>query len=177
MRKILATCVAAGLLAVAGPAMAREHGIGDPVVAHGLILHAVYLQPVHMAPTMPGMDQGNYDAHLELDVHADKDNGQGFPPGSWIPYLTVSYQISKQDSDWSTFGTMMAMSANDGPHYGQNVRFHGPGKYTLRVKILPAPYNGFLRHTDKETGVKPWWAPIEQSWTFTYVGSGHKGGY
>jgi uncharacterized protein involved in high-affinity Fe2+ transport len=24
-------------------------------------------------------------AHLELDIHADKDNKQGFNPGGWIP--------------------------------------------------------------------------------------------
>jgi len=177
MRKFL-ICLGTGILAVAtGPALAREHGIGDPIVTNGLIVRPVYLQPVHMAPAMPGLDQGDFDAHLELDIHADKDNAQGFAPGAWIPYLTVSYELKKADSDWSDFGTMMAMSANDGPHYGRNIHFDGPGKYTLRVRVTPAPYNGFLRHTDKETGVTEWWAPIERSWTFAYTGSGHKGGY
>ena len=106
-----------------------------------------------MAPMLPGMDKGPFDAHLEVDIHADKDNKQGFNPGAWVPYLTVSYQIVKEGSDWSTFGTMMAMSANDGPHYGINVKFNGPGKYRISLKILPPPYNGFFRHTDKETGV------------------------
>lgn len=165
------------LIAAAGPALAREHAIGDPVATSGLILQPVYLQPVRMAPERPGLNQANADAHLELDVHAAKANDQGFPPGAWIPYLTVSYEMKKRDSDWSTFGTMMAMSANDGPHYGRNIRFNGPGKYTLNVRATPATYGSFLRHTDKETGVPQWWSPIEESWTFTYTGSGHKGSY
>lgn len=167
------------LLAIvaAASAYAREHSIGKPVVTHGLILHPVYLQPVHMAPALPGMNQGAFDAHLEIDIHADKNNPQGFAPGAWVPYLTVSYQIEKIGSHWSTFGTLMAMTANDGPHYGANVRFDGPGKYRIRFRILPPPYDAFFRHTDKETGVASWWKPIEESWNFVYVGVGHKGGY
>lgn len=177
MKAYKAVLLAAGVV-VAAPALAREHGIGDPVVTDGLILRPVYLQPVHMAPMLPGMDaKGASDAHLELDVHADKNNGHGFDPGAWVPYLTVSYMITKKDSDWSTFGTMKAMVANDGPHYGDNVKFDGPGKYTLTVKLLPPPYQSFYRHTDKETGVAAWWKPFTKSWTFTYVGVGHKGGY
>lgn len=177
MKNYQAFLLAAGV-AVAAPALAREHSMGAPVVTDGLILHPVYLQPVHMSPVLPGMDTaGAADAHLELDVHADKNNGYGFDPGGWVPYLTVSYLITKKGSDWATFGTLKVMTANDGPHYGDNIKFDGPGKYTLRVKVLPPPYRGFYRHTDKETGVKAWWRPFQKSWTFTYVGSGHKGGY
>jgi uncharacterized protein involved in high-affinity Fe2+ transport len=28
--------------------------------------------------------------------------------------------------------------------------------------------NGFLRHTDKETGVPGWWAPFSETFTFAY---------
>ena len=80
---------AAGFALVATqPALAAETGIGKPVVTDGLILRPVYLQPVHMAPELPGMGHGPFDAHLELDVHADKNNPQGFDPGAWMPYLT-----------------------------------------------------------------------------------------
>ncbi len=68
-------------------------------------MRPVYLQPVHMEPSMPGFDQGNFDTHLELDIHADKNNPQGFDPGAWIPYLTVSYQLQKVGSDWSTYAS------------------------------------------------------------------------
>lgn len=178
MRRQAFTCLVAGfMVAAATPALAREHGIGNPVVMDGLILRPVYLQPVHMAPALPGLNRGPFDAHLEIDIHADKSNLQGFAPGAWIPYLTVSYQLAKIGSKWSSFGTMTPMTAKDGPHYGANVTFDGPGKYRLSFRILPPPYQGFLRHTDKETGVPPWWSPIRKSWEFVYVGVGHKGGY
>ena len=174
-------CVFALMSAVAvlgfSPAFAAEHSIGNPIVVDGMILHPVYLQPVHMAPELPGMDKGPFDAHLEVDIHADKDNAQGFQPGAWIPYVTVGYQLEKIGSDWSAFGTMMAMAANDGPHYGINVKFDGPGKYRLSLRLVPPSYNGFFHHTDKETGVAPWWAPFTESWTFVYTGTGHKGAY
>ena len=160
------------------PASAAEHSMGNPVVMDGMILHPVYLQPVDMAPMLPGMDAAKADAHLEIDIHADKNNPQGFPPGAWIPYLTVSYQIQKIGTNWSTFGTLMVMEANDGPHYGANIRFDGPGKYRASFRIEPPPYAAFFRHMDKETGVPEWWAPFVKSWDFTYVGGvGHKGGY
>jgi uncharacterized protein involved in high-affinity Fe2+ transport len=178
MRKFMIGVVAAGVLAVASQAaLAAEQSIGQPVVVDGLILHPVYLQPVHMAPVVPGLNDGPFDAHLEIDIHADKNNPQGFQPGAWIPYLTVSYQLQKEGGGWSTFGTMMAMTANDGPHYGANVKFDGPGKYRLRFRIMPPSYDGFFHHTDKETGTPEWWKPIEESWEFVYVGTGHKGGY
>lgn len=177
MRKTVLGLIASIAIVAAGPVFASEIGIGKPIVMDGLILRPVYLQSVHMAPALPGLDKGNFDAHLELDIHADKNNPQGFDPGAWIPYLTVSYELWKIGSDWSSQGTLMAMTANDGPHYGANVKFNGPGKYRLRFRILPPPYMGFMRHTDKETGVSPWWNPIEKSWDFVYVGVGHKGGY
>lgn len=154
-----------------------EHAIGKPLIKNGLIIQPVYLQPVTMAPAMPGINNKKADVHLELDIHADKNNPNGFSPGAWVPYLTISYRIEKKDSDWSTFGTLMAMVASDGPHYGHNVQLRGSGKYTVTFKLVPPPQNGFLRHTSSATGVPAWWQPFKHSWTFTYVGVGKKGGY
>lgn len=174
----LKTLICAGALFTAGalPALAAEHSIGKPIQKNDLIIAAVYLQPVHMTPMMAGMD-AQYDVHLEADIHADRDEPHGFAPGDWIPYLTISYEISKADSNWHTFGQFMPMVANDGAHYGDNIKLDGPGKYHLTYKILPPPYAGFARHTDKETGVEPWWDPMTVSWDFAYVGVGKKGGY
>ncbi len=178
MSKSVAAALVGLSMCLAAPAMAGEHSMGEPTVVDGMILHPVYLQPVEMAPMLPGMNGPQFDAHLEIDIHADKNNPQGFEPGAWIPYLTVSYQIRKDGTDWSTFGTLMAMQASDGPHYGANIKFDGPGKYTASFRIMPPPYDAFFRHADKETGVAEWWTPFEKSWTFTYVGGvGHKGGY
>ncbi|HET7315091.1 iron transporter [Salinisphaera sp.] len=177
LRKFAAAGLIFLLALTCGTALAgSEHALGKPLVAHGLIIQPVYLQSVEMAPAMPGVNK-KADIHLELDIHADKSNKRGFQPGSWIPALTVSYEIRKKGSDWSTFGTLMAMVANDGPHYGANVNLDGPGKYTASFKIAPPPYTGFLRHTTKDTGVAPWWPPFKHAWTFTYIGVGKKGGY
>lgn len=172
---ILAAAVA--LLLPLGTAWAGETSVSHkPVVKNGMIISASYLQSVHMAPMLPGMD-APADVHLEADIHADKDNKQGFQPGAWIPYLTVSYHLTKKGSDWQSYGPFMAMVASDGPHYGRNVKLDGPGKYTLTIFIEPPPYAGFFRHTDPETGVAPWWKPFHQQWQFVWAGNGKLGGY
>lgn len=142
---------------------------------NGMEIVAVYIQPVIMAPMLPGM--GPSDIHLEADIHALKSNQHGFAEGDWVPYLGITYLISKVDSDWSTTGAFMPMVASDGPHYARNIKLDGAGKYKLRYSIEPPPFNGFYRHTDKETGVAKWWKPFDLEWNFIYVGVGKKGGY
>ncbi len=176
MIRKLVLCTALAALIPSAPAMAKETLIGKPVTENGMIVDAVYLQPVHMSPMLPGMD-APADVHLEADIHAGAHNAQGFQPGDWIPYLTVAYQLRKLGSDWQSFGPFMAMTANDGPHYGANVKLDGAGKYEITLRILPPPYAGFFRHTDKETGVAAWWKPFTVSWTFVWAGNGKLGGY
>ncbi len=163
-------------LLLAGSAFAGEHPIGEPVEKNGMELAAVYLQPVKMEPMLPGM-KSPADIHLEADIHAIKGNKNGFGEGEWVPYLSITYEIHKKGSDWSTFGHFMPMVASDGPHYARNIKLNGAGKYTLRYHIEPPPINGFYRHTDKETGVGKWWQPFDLAWEFTYLGAGKKGGY
>ena len=124
---------------------------------------------------MPGMGSG--DIHLEADIKALKDNPNGFPEGAWIPYLTISYTITKKGSGWNTQGTFMPMAASDGPHYAQNITLDGAGRYHLSYHIDPPPRAGFFRHTDKESGVNEWWNPIDLEWDFVFAGYGKKGGY
>jgi len=159
----------------AGTAVADEVEVGEPFARFGMEIGAVYLQAVTMDPQhgahLPA------DIHLEADVSAAKDNLHGFEEGAWIPYLGVSYEISKKDSNWRLRGDFVPMVANDGPHYGANVKLDGPGKYHLRYRFNPPSANGFYRHTDKETGVAAWWQPFDLEWDFTYVGTGKKGGY
>jgi len=142
----------------------------------GMEIVAVYIQPVTMAPMLPG-GSNEADIHLEADIHALKDNQHGFSEGDWVPYLGIAYTINKVGSDWSTTGSFMPMVASDGPHYARNIKLDGAGKYTLRYNISPPPFNGLYRHTDKETGVIDWWQPFDLEWNFTYVGIGKKGGY
>ena len=72
------------------------------------------------------------------------------------------------------------MDATDGPHYGDNVKLAGPGRYTLKLSVTPPRGHTqavFGRHVDKETGVEPWFAPFTLEYEFTYAGTGKKGGY
>jgi uncharacterized protein involved in high-affinity Fe2+ transport len=78
---------------------------------------------------------------------------------------------------------MMPMVASDGPHYGDNVKLKGPGKYKVKFTVYPPnakenPHgNHFGRHIDRATGVRPWFKTVEVEWEFTYAGIGKKGGY
>ena len=60
------------------------------------------------------------------------------------------------------------MTAKDGPHYANNTDMAGPGTYHLTYTIWPPTTHGFIRHTDKASGVPDWWKPITASWTFAY---------
>ncbi|MGE5547412.1 MAG: iron transporter [Solirubrobacterales bacterium] len=173
--KGLVTALAAPMLLVAGVATAGEHPIGEPVELNGMQVAAVYLQAVKMEPHHAHHD--NTDIHLEADIKGLKGNNNGFGEGEWIPYLKVDYVVTKVGTDWKAAGAFDAMVASDGPHYGANVKMNGPGKYHVAYTISPAAF-GFLRHTDKETGVGKWWDPFTVEWDFTFVGSaGKKGGY
>jgi uncharacterized protein involved in high-affinity Fe2+ transport len=121
------------------------------------------------------MGRADADIHLEVAVHADKDNPHGFKEGSWIPYLKIFYEIEKKgDRRWFAAGTMIPMASSDGPHYGDNAKLNGPGKYRIKFSFWPPtiPY-----HTDRETGVDGWWVNFQQEWEFSFFGAGKKGGY
>ena len=50
----------------------------------------------------------------------------------------------------------------------------------MKYAILPPSDNKhahFGRHTDRATGVRPWFKPFEVEYEFTYAGIGKKGGY
>ena len=161
-------------------AHALEYPIGTPQQRDGMEIAAVYLQPIEMEPEGMMKKAADSDIHIEADVRAMANNPNGFEEGSWIPYLTVKFEIAKVGSDWKVSGDFMPMVANDGPHYGDNVKLAGPGKYKVKYTILPPNAehdNHFGRHTDRLTGVRPWFKPFEVENEFTYVGIGKKGGY
>ena len=97
-----------------------------------------------------------------------------------MPYLVIKYELTKVGSSKTVKGDMMPMVANDGPHYGDNVKLEGPGKYKLKLTISSPQANEhahFGRHVDKETGVGPWFKTFELNYDFTFAGIGKKGGY
>lgn len=178
----LALLPLAALLA-AGSLHAKEYPIGEPQQCGGLEIGAVYLQPIEMDPPGVMRAAAESDVHMEADISALENNPQGFQEGSFVPYLNVSYILSKVGGQTQQ-GDFHAMVANDGPHYGDNIKLQGPGKYQLTYIITPpgalANAHGghdFGRHTDKETGVQPWFERCELKYEFTYAGIGKKGGY
>jgi len=173
--KRLVLCCAAGAVVATSPVMAAEYPIGAPQHRAGMEIGAVYLQPVTMAPKGMMRPVAKSDIHLEADIHALADNPNGFAEGDWMPYLVIRYQLTKQGGPTVT-GDLMPMVASDGPHYGDNVKLDGPGRYTVRFSIAP-PGPHFGRHTDRLTGVGPWFKPFTVEYQMIYAGIGKKGGY
>lgn len=170
------------LIAAAWPVMAsaKEYPIGKPQEKYGMSLSAVYLQPIVMDPPNMMHAAAQSDIHLEADIRAAKTNTNGFAEGDWIPYLVVHYALTKLGDNKVVKGDMMPMVANDGPHYGDNVKLMGPGKYRLTMEIEPPtadPHTHFGRHVDKETGVGPWFPKFSVDYDFVFAGVGKKGAY
>lgn len=178
--RILAAGAALGLIGLPGMSAAVEYPIGQPQQRSGMEIGAVYLQPVLMEPEGMMKNPGESDVHMEADIHALANNPNGFAEGEWVPYLLVKYEIAKSGSDRKISGDFMPMVANDGPHYGDNIKLMGPGKYHVKYTIFPPPSNPgahFGRHTDRLTGVRPWFKPFEVEYEFIFAGIGKKGGY
>ncbi len=183
MRRIVSAGLGFGLAVVATAAIAKEYPIGKPhrLDAVGLDVAAVYLQPIDMDP--PGMMRPakDSDVHLEADIKALKSNRNGYAEGDWVGYLKVTYELIKDGDPDSIKGDAMPMVANDGPHYGDNVKLKGPGKYKLKFTVSPPDDDKhaghFGRHVDKETGVQPWFKTFTVEYDFTFAGVGKKGAY
>ena len=125
-----------------------EVPIFEDVEKEFLNLTAVYFQAVDMTG---GYKAEDYDCHLELDVKALK-NGLGYGTGDWVPYLTVNYEVTKNDTKAKVSeGTFMPMAASDGPHYGANIKMDGDGLYTVKFTVKFTDSSTYLIHTD-ETG-------------------------
>jgi periplasmic iron binding protein len=176
MRGLVAATVGIAIIALGSSAFAKEYPIGKPQQVAGMEVGAVYLQPIEMDPPDIMRPAKDSDIHLEADIKALKDNKNGYGEGDWIGYLKVTYELSKVGDSQVLKGDLMPMVANDGPHYGDNVKLLGPGKYKLKFAIAP-PGKEFGRHVDKETGVGPWFKPFTVDYEFIFAGTGKKGAY
>ena len=110
---------------------------------------AVYFQPVPMSGGNGNTE--DFNIHLEADISA-LENTVGFGVGDWVPYLTVDYDVTASDGSTAASGTFMEMSASDGPHYGANVKLPNADTYSIKFTIHSPEENGYLLHTDAETG-------------------------
>src|SRR5947209_7615345 len=114
MKFVLRAFAAAAL--VASPLAAKEYPIGKPQLKGGMEVAAVYLQPIEMDPPDVMRAAKESDVHLEADIKAAKDNKNGFSEGDWIPYLAVTYELTKLDMKDAQKGDFMPMVVNDGQH-------------------------------------------------------------
>jgi uncharacterized protein involved in high-affinity Fe2+ transport len=149
----------------------EEFPLGDEQQAGPLNVAGVYFQPVDMEPAgLGGLAASQSDMHLEADIAALPNNNLGYGAGDFVPYLTVKYKAQKQGGKLIE-GNFMPMSASDGPHYGNNVKLDGPGRYKITFIIENPEKQSYLLHVDKETGVtgRFWKQPLEVSWDFDYV--------
>ena len=164
---------------LSSPGAALEFPVGQPVLKSGMEIAAVYLQPIEMDPPGVMAPAATTDIHLEVDVHATAENANGFAEGDWLPNLSIAYMLTKEADGTAIRGIMMPMVASDGPHYGDNVKLKGPGRYTLQLTVSSGidGHQMFGRHVDKETGVAAWPAPIVATYDFVFAGTGKKGGY
>ena len=156
MKKVLALVLALTMIfALSANAFADDAGFEeipiweDEEVAF-LNVSAVYFQPVPMAPGQEDIE--GFNLHLECDVSA-MENNLGYELGSWVPYMTIDFEvIDEATSETAADGTFMVMSASDGPHYGANIKLDKDGTYTVRFTFHNPEENGYLIHTDAETG-------------------------
>ncbi len=180
MKHLFLRAVLVGMTLISSLSQAAETPIGKHQIVSGMEIGAVFLQPVKMEPDHMMKSVKESDIHLEADIHAVKDNPNGFAEGDWMPYLVVKFELSKVGSSFKLAGDLMPMVASDGSHYGDNVKLDGPGKYKLTLTIMPPsanPQAHFGRHVDKETGVGPWFKAFDLNYDFTFAGTGKKGGY
>ena len=139
-----------------GEAGVEEIPIGETQVGPYNVA-ALYFQAVDMYPAGKNPSKEDSDMHLEADIHLQPMYAvaYGFGNGEdiWPAYLTVKYEILKMDGKTVVMdGSFMPMNADDGPHYGANIKKGLPvGQYKLRFIIEPP--TDYLLHTDPETGV------------------------
>ena len=179
LKKALAVGVASvSLLALSSAPTAsaagfQEYEIGDEqeVASEHFKVALVYFQPIEMVPEGMMLSPDKADIHIETDIHATEGNDTGFGVGEWIPYLKVNYVFTKRDTGEKLEGAFMPMSADDGPHYGANVKLMGAGMYDCDFYISSPADSGYGLHVDEETGVpgRFWEEPIHLHWDFQWV--------
>ena len=113
-----------------------------------LNVNGVYFQPVPMSGGNENFE--DFDLHFEADVSA-LPNDLGYGVGDWVPYMTVDYELTGDNGDVIS-GTFMPMNADDGNHYGANIKMPNAGTYSVKLTFHSPEENGFLIHLDDETG-------------------------
>ena len=154
-------------LFLASPAAAAI--IGGPLVRDGLEIVPSTLSGVGLDRVPATMGGAMESVFLVADVHAARDEPHGFPEHAFVPYLSISYVLTKDDAPtFKKAGLLYPVAARSGPHYAAAAELTGPGTYHLTYIVSPPSSHGMMRRTDKAGGVPDWWKPITVNWTFKY---------
>ena len=113
-KKLLAAAMATALTMTGASVMAagfQEYPIGDEQESpeNHFKVALVYFQPVQMEPATSQLPPDKADIHIETDIHATEGNECGFGVGEWIPYLTVHYKMTKQETGESIEGVFLSL--------------------------------------------------------------------
>ena len=114
-----------------------------------LNVNGVYFQPVPMSGGFENYE--DYNLHFEADVSA-LPNDLGYGVGDWVPYMKVDYELTGKNSGTVISGTFMPMNADDGNHYGNNLKMDVADTYSVKLTFHSPAESGFLIHLDDETG-------------------------
>ncbi|EFN92323.1 uncharacterized protein involved in high-affinity Fe2+ transport [Mobiluncus mulieris] len=132
----------------------EEKPVGDSgeQKAGMLQVNAVFFQAIDLeqgSMAMPPASES--DMHFEVDVKTnDEAKKIGYDGDLFMPYLKINAKIINKDTGAVGYeGTLMPMIANDGPHYGNNIKLPD-GKYKVELTI-PSPANDWMLHTGKDS--------------------------
>jgi uncharacterized protein involved in high-affinity Fe2+ transport len=150
---------------------ARAAIIGGPLLRDGIEVVPSTLTGVEL-DRPAAMSRAADSVFLVADVHAGKDEAHGFAEHAFIPYLSISYALTKDDTPtFKKAGLLYPVAGKSGAQYGASAEMAGPGTYRLTYIISPPSAHGMLRRTDKADGVPDWFKPITANWTFVYPAS------
>jgi uncharacterized protein involved in high-affinity Fe2+ transport len=151
---------------VCQPLSAQAAVIGGPMLRDGIEIVPIVLSDVEVDRLTP---KGSDPIWLGADVHAANGDRYGFGEHGFIPYLSISFVLTKDDvPTFKKAGLLVPLAARDGPHYAAATDMAGPGSYRLTYIVSPPSAHGMMRRTDKADGVAAWFKPVTASWTFNY---------
>jgi hypothetical protein len=154
-----------------GPAVARPEAGLTVAVEHGPP-ESVEGPAAGGGPMFLGVERAA--GFLGVDVRALKGNRNGFGAGEFVPYLSVSYRVEPLGGGPGATGVLHPMVGPRGLRYGNNLPPLPPGRYRLTLTVEPPIRTGFGRHTDIETGVGRWWAPLGLEWSLDLAPRGRQ---
>jgi uncharacterized protein involved in high-affinity Fe2+ transport len=157
------------LLSALTASSAHAAAIGGPLVRDGLEMVPSTQTDVTLDRTPSTMSRSANPIFLQLDVHTTRDETHGFAEGAFMPYLSVSYILTKDDAPtFKQAGLLYPVASGSGPHYAAGADMAGPGTYHVTFIVSPPSSRGLMRRTDKSGGVPDWWKPITANWTFRF---------